>query len=51
MPSHATSVHFIGQQYYQYDGMQRDGVLGWLGDADEAPASMGEAIHVVSFRL
>jgi len=49
--THATSIHWIDNKYHQYDGMQRGRILRQLGDAEEPPASMGEAEYVVYFRI
>jgi hypothetical protein len=49
--THAISIHWIDNKYHQYDGMQRGGALRQLGDAEEPPASIGEADYVVYFRM
>jgi len=50
--THATSVHYIGRDYYWYDGMVDSGTLHLMEDAyQEAPAHMGDPEYVVYFRL
>ena len=50
--THATSVHYIGRDYYWYDGMVDSGTLHQMEDAyQEAPAHMGDPQYVVYFRL
>jgi hypothetical protein len=45
----ATSIHWINHKYYRYDGMRDSRTLHQLGDAEEAPACMGEAEYVIYF--
>jgi len=50
--THVTSIHYIGRDYYWYDGMVDSGTLHQMEDAyQEAPAHMGDPQYVVYFRL
>jgi hypothetical protein len=48
--SHATSIHWMDNNYFMYDGMISDGALRFLEDGEEPPASMGQPKYVMYFR-
>ena len=48
--THATSIHWIDNNYFMYDGMISDGALRFLEDGKEPPASMGQSEYVMYFR-
>jgi hypothetical protein len=49
--AHATSVHYIGGQYFWYDGMVDSGTLHLLEGKEEAPARTGVPKYVIYFHL
>lgn len=48
---HTTSVHLIGRNFYEYDGMERGGDLRPLEEGEEPHAAGREARYAVYFRL